>query len=409
MTNLGNLLKILLFHGLIVNICFAQNEDFLDQKKEKNNSHLDFFGSKHEYSIGYSIRNYQTHLSSARFSSCPMFPSCSNFGLQAFEQYSFFKASVLTSDRLLRCGYDNKFYSVTDYSSNQKLADFPIETSKNNYFLYSNLINTRSFSIDSGETNFDNRHVQLLISQRNFKEALTYIYQIEFSKKNIGLELFLNKLICLRGLNRLEDVIFEYEVRCSSYLKNQPFVKLEVALTHFYLNNHEKASSLLAEVIFENHNIQNSNFVQKALALKALLYFDQHLFRESRKIYSDLEKNSYFSSSPLLPSTIFVELGTFRPKNQNLATFFSIIPGLGYAYSSHYQTALQSFLINSLLFYGTYSNFKAKNYGMGILTGLVNLSFYMGNFKGSRLSAKRFNDSFYNHKKQQLISISNLN
>jgi len=213
----------------------------------------------------------------------------------------------------------------------------------------------------------------------------------------------------LRGLNRLEDVIFEYEVRCSSYLKNQPFVKLEVALTHFYLNNHEKASSLLAEVIFENHNIQNSNFVQKALALKALLYFDQHLFRESRKIYSDLEKNSYFSSSPLLPSTIFVELGTFRPKNQNLATFFSIIPGLGYAYSSHYQTALQSFLINSLLFYGTYSNFKAKNYGMGILTGLVNLSFYMGNFKGSRLSAKRFNDSFYNHKKQQLISISNLN
>ena len=113
-----------------------------------------------------------------------MFPSCSNFGLQAFEQYSFFKASVLTSDRLLRCGYDNKFYSVTDYSSNQKLADFPIETSKNNYFLYSNLINTRSFSIDSGETNFDNRHVQLLISQRNFKEALNlYLSNRIFKKK----------------------------------------------------------------------------------------------------------------------------------------------------------------------------------------------------------------------------------
>jgi hypothetical protein len=51
------------------------------------------------------------------------------------------------------------------------------------------------------------------------------------------------------------------------------------------------------------------------------------------------------------------------------------------------------FFVNSLLAYATYTNFKTKNYGMGILTGVFNLSFYIGNIYGGVRSAKRYNEN----------------
>ena len=38
------------------------------------------------------------------------------------------------------------------------------------------------------------------------------------------------------------------------------------------------------------------------------------------------------------------------------------------------------------------TNIKNANYGMGILTGVFNLSFYLGNIYGGIKSAKRYNE-----------------
>ena len=51
---------------------------------------------------------YQKTLSRADGDRCPMYPSCSRYALAAFKRYNFFSACVLTSDRLLRCGHDEK-------------------------------------------------------------------------------------------------------------------------------------------------------------------------------------------------------------------------------------------------------------------------------------------------------------
>ena len=42
---------------------------------------------------------------------CMMFPSCSHYSGQAFEKHGFIKGWVMTSDRLLRCGRDEKHLS----------------------------------------------------------------------------------------------------------------------------------------------------------------------------------------------------------------------------------------------------------------------------------------------------------
>lgn len=102
---------------------------------------------------------------------------------------------------------------------------------------------------------------------------------------------------------------------------------------------------------------------------------------------NELNKNLAESKIQLIEKSI-----KKKDKNSVLAGSLSIIPGLGYAYTGHTQTAITAFLLNSLIGYATYSNFKNHNYGMGILTGVFNLSFYFGNIYGASKSAKRYNE-----------------
>ncbi len=53
---------------------------------------------------------YKKDLSSINFvrkGSCPMYPSCSAFAEEAFTRFNFFKAFVISSERLVRCGRDS--------------------------------------------------------------------------------------------------------------------------------------------------------------------------------------------------------------------------------------------------------------------------------------------------------------
>lgn len=58
------------------------------------------------------IRFYQKHISPFRAPCCRFIPTCSEYALEAYEKYGFFKGSYLTAKRLLRChpfskgGYD---------------------------------------------------------------------------------------------------------------------------------------------------------------------------------------------------------------------------------------------------------------------------------------------------------------
>lgn len=63
----------------------------------------------------YLIKLYKKRISpiiSARGYHCKYYPTCSEYAIQAFEKYGFFKGFFLTSKRLLKCnpfskgGYD---------------------------------------------------------------------------------------------------------------------------------------------------------------------------------------------------------------------------------------------------------------------------------------------------------------
>lgn len=58
------------------------------------------------------IQFYQKNISKSIGSNCKYYPSCSNYGIESYQKFNFFKATFLTSYRILRCnpfskgGYD---------------------------------------------------------------------------------------------------------------------------------------------------------------------------------------------------------------------------------------------------------------------------------------------------------------
>ena len=58
------------------------------------------------------IRFYQKHISPYRKPCCKFVPTCSEYAIEAYEKYGFFKGTRLTVWRILRCnpfskgGYD---------------------------------------------------------------------------------------------------------------------------------------------------------------------------------------------------------------------------------------------------------------------------------------------------------------
>ena len=50
------------------------------------------------------IRLYQIIISPYLGSNCRFYPTCSNYAIQAYNEYGFIMGSILTVKRLLKCG-----------------------------------------------------------------------------------------------------------------------------------------------------------------------------------------------------------------------------------------------------------------------------------------------------------------
>jgi tetratricopeptide (TPR) repeat protein len=84
----------------------------------------------------------------------------------------------------------------------------------------------------------------------------------------------------------------------------------------------------------------------------------------------------------------------FKTKSPALAGVLSgILPGGGYVYTKNYQTALSSFLINTLLLGTTYELHRNDLKFAGGTTFLLAFGWYVGNIYGSVNSAIRYNNS----------------
>lgn len=90
--------------------------------------------------------------------------------------------------------------------------------------------------------------------------------------------------------------------------------------------------------------------------------------------------------------------GQARRCSPGVAGALGLIPGLGYAYTEHWQSAISALVLNGLFIYATAKSFDQGRDGQGAFFGVFALAWYSGSIFGSVKSAHRFNqvsDDYY--------------
>lgn len=340
---------------------------------------------KKETATNDYINFYQKYISGIRGQSCPMYPSCSNYGLKVFGETNFISAFAMMSDRIIRCGHDHNNYPITLRKNGFKYLDYPAYDKTPINLIYKSNSYYHAYS-DASEKDKSLSFIKSLINNQYHEEALLEIMRIEFNENAFDINLFINKIICLKAIGEYEKALFEYEVKCPVEYKSNNELLLQVALIHYKLENFEKVIEL--NLI----NTFNDVYRPKILLLNGLTHAKKDNWEGSFYSFEKLSKYGPYQQIAEVNKSISQEALEFKYKSPKLSGILSIIPGLGYAYTGHNQTAVTAFLVNGLIGYATYTNIKNANYGMGILTGVFNLSFYLGNIYGGIKSAKRYNE-----------------
>jgi putative component of membrane protein insertase Oxa1/YidC/SpoIIIJ protein YidD len=381
---------ILFFISLNINVLYSQfNNSILENNTAKvTNDYIGF---------------YQNYISGIRGQSCPMYPSCSRYGIESFRNNNFLNAFLLTSDRLIRCGHDYQNYSFTLSNDGIKILDVPENSQK---YKFSDLVYKRELNLFAYGDNFrdesNTKFIKKLINEGYKREALLEINRIEIFDGNLTKELFLNKILVLHSLGDYEKAIYEFEKSRNSNFLEDPEILLQIALSFNKLENFKTALSYVNQGL---NNIENSIVINdKFLKFQGVLYAMDNDW--------DLAKSSFQKMNNTSQSQEFLKIIELKDninyKNPNTALFLSILPGMGYYYTGNKQTALSSFLVNGLLAYATTSNIKNENVGMALLTGIFNISFYISNMQGAYKSAKKYNLKQENLLKQKLNNSLNI-
>jgi putative component of membrane protein insertase Oxa1/YidC/SpoIIIJ protein YidD len=74
----------------------------------------------------YPIKFYKNYISGADGNRCPMYPSCSQYCMEAFKKHGAFLGWIMCSDRLMRCGRDETKLSPPVLINGEKLSFDPV-------------------------------------------------------------------------------------------------------------------------------------------------------------------------------------------------------------------------------------------------------------------------------------------
>jgi len=320
-----------------------------------------------------------------------MYPSCSNYGMKAFKERSFGSAMLLTADRLIRCGHDHTNYGITFNDKGYKLLDFPHYADVPDSLIIRNrnsFLASGDFSKDDEDTEF----IKWLVNNKYFQEAILEVNRLFYQQDKFSAELLDNLMIALAAEDRLEEAIFVYSEYSDKYDLSQDFaLTYRLAVIQMIAQNF-KLSNAKAKQVEENFS-DDIGLKARSLSLQSVNYAFQYDWEGVIKANEKLLGTGMLELQAKANMNVAIAIQSAKTKKPIVAGVLSaIVPGLGYAYSGHAQTGISALLVNGLLAYATYSSIRTENYGLAVLTGIFNFTFYLGNINGSAKSATRNNN-----------------
>lgn len=348
------------------------------------------FGQTPNGSFNDYLSVYQKYVSNIRGGECQMYPSCSNFSIDAFKQHNAIKAFSLTADRLLRCSHDILNYDLTLQNHNFKLIDF-VKNENNAKYIIQSVKPLYAYSDTIKDSSKNIKFIKYLVNKGLYQQALLEINRRIFNKdldSDIN-EIYTNYIICLRAIDENEKALFDYEVEFPSIVKNNPKIILEIGNTWLGLKNYQQSISQYEKVF--SIEIKDTTLIDEAYMLEGISHVKLSQFDSAMVSFQKVSTNGLYAKNVSRNLEIINEINAQKYKSPILAGLLGIIPGAGYLYSAHKQTALSSLIINALFAYGAYTSFKTNNTGIGILASVIGVAFYLGNIQGSIKSVKRYN------------------
>jgi hypothetical protein len=252
----------------------------------------------------------------------------------------------------------------------------------------------------------DLKFVRYLMNKNFHNQALLKIQELIYDNSSFDhaakRELYTNYIRCLFALDKLEDAIFEFEVSFPKEIKEDPLVSIEIAICHLQLKNYLKSHQILDGA---SNSSSDATLKSRITMLKGKAFSQEYKWQEATEHFRLIPKESLYKQQADQNILVLQSAEKIKYKKPVIAGLLSIIPGGGYLYAGHRQTAISAFIINAAFAYATYSSFKNKNYGVATLSGTLSLAFYIGNIQGAVKSAKRYNSI----KKQDLSKRVNVN
>lgn len=349
---------------------------------------------------------YQKYIGGIRGGECPMEPSCSMYGLEAFRSKSFVGASLATTDRLVRCGHDHRHYGSTWTTRGLKLLDQPPGSAVDERRYY------RSKGFSPGYTDPEHKDstvlfISRLINEQMYEQALLEIERSQFYGGDFNVDLFINKMICLTELDQEEKVVYAYATLLPDAHKEHEEALYHLAKAHYRLANYNDAISYCELALARMADGTDAEYIRRRLqSLAALAYARSEEWLRAKDVFVERGLIGVSNGPSREEDIIRKYLSSKRKKPIIAGGLSALVPGAGFLYSGHGQTALSALILNGLLAYATYSTVQAENYGMALLTGIFSLSFYLGNISGSAKSAKRYNES---ERREALFELEKIN
>ena len=330
---------------------------------------------------------YQQFISNLRGSECPMEPSCSNYALESISRNGFVGGVLLGMDRLVRCGHEHQFYHTTFTSRGIKLIDFN-DGSLNTKLAYKRNIDFYPYSNSSA--NPDLSLVIKLIEQQLYHEALLEVNRIKYTQGNLE-NLVAYELLCLNALERYDRTRWMIETELSENQRSQPQLIRQYYTAYYKMGNYQKVISA-ADIALSTNNDPDINY------LKTLVFNGFLKEKQTGRAQAFVQEAGSSLRHPDTYRAVLTDLQSLKQKSPIVAGISSVlIPGAGYIYAGHTKTGVTSLLFNTLFAYATYTSFRSGNTGMGLLTGLFGLAFYLSGVQGAVKSAQRYNNMGYNN------------
>ena len=220
--------------------------------------------------------------------------------------------------------------------------------------------------------------------------ALGGLYELK-GNYSLAAECLQKAIVCLEQQGESESYIDS--IRCShiSYLQKA------AANTNTYLNDNL--------FIFSYMNLPEfSDKVRiKAYSASILDAVQNGRIEYAQKAYNsslELFPEAWNQQQQETLNLSFERLGNFKPKNQKLAGYLSLMPGLGQFYAENYKDSLNAFLLNgSLLAVSAWSICTLDFWTFSLLEFNPLIRFWRGNIYNAQKDAYQ-----YNVKKQQELS-----